>query len=296
MNKLLWLEFIVLTLLASISEAGDAPIAYGDGRQIASLASKVITESSGIACGHQNKDIFWTHNDSGGTPQVYAFGLKGEDLGTLTLSGARNQDWEDMASFSHDGRHYLLIADVGDNLVRREHCTLYVVQEPELSAGVDLREKSLPPAQEIRFRYENGPRNCESVAVDPQTRTIILVEKRLASQCTVYSLPWPENSIPIETAKAIATLEIPTTTAMDISPDGLRAVVLTYGDAYEFVREESETWTEGFARPSRRIAMPPRFQGESICYGADGKSLYLTSECKDQDTSRPSPLLEVPVK
>jgi hypothetical protein len=36
--------------------------------------------------------------------------------------------------------------------------------------------------------------------------------------------------------------------------------------------------------------MPRRRQGESICYGPDGKTLYLTSE------QLPTPLWEVPVE
>jgi hypothetical protein len=35
--------------------------------------------------------------------------------------------------------------------------------------------------------------------------------------------------------------------------------------------------------------MPQRRQGETVCYGPDGKTLYLTSEFA------PTPLFEVPV-
>ena len=90
-------------------------------------------------------------------------------------------------------------------------------------------------------------------------------------------------------ARRIATLAIPLVTAMDVSPDGRRAVVLTYGNAYEFVRSENEDWAAAFAREPRPIRMPLRIQGESICYGPDGKTLYLTSE------KLPTPLWEVPV-
>jgi hypothetical protein len=36
--------------------------------------------------------------------------------------------------------------------------------------------------------------------------------------------------------------------------------------------------------------MPLRRQGESICYGPDGRSLYLTSE------KLPTPLIEIPAR
>ena len=88
-------------------------------------------------------------------------------------------------------------------------------------------------------------------------------------------------------AKPVATLTIPTTSAMDISPDGLRALVLTYGDAYEYTRQAGEDWSRGFARQPRVIKMPARRQGESACYGPDGVTIYLTSE------KTPTPLIEV---
>ncbi|MFA5353392.1 MAG: hypothetical protein WC291_04120 [Thermodesulfovibrionales bacterium] len=287
---------IVLLLHLPLSFAEVHGIVYGEGRKIAELANKAINESSGLACGRANKDVFWTHNDSGGKPQLFAFGLNGEDLAVVTLTQARNRDWEDMASFSYEGRHFLLVADVGDNLSRREDYTLYIVPEPELDAGKRKAAIAVASFQTIRFRYEDGPHNCESVGIDPQTRTIYLVSKVYGYSCKVYSLPWQEGGSPAPlVARAIATLNIPVTTAMDISPDGLRAIVLTYIDAFEFVRSPKETWAQGFSRPPRHITMPERVQGESVCYGPDGKTLYLTSECENISSGDPSPLLEIPV-
>jgi hypothetical protein len=293
MIKYLCLAITVMVLLlrAFPSFAEEHAIVYGEGRKIAELANRAIDESSGLACGRANKDVLWTHNDSGGRPQLFAFGLHGEDRAVVTLSRTLNRDWEDMASFSHEGRHFLLVGDVGDNRARRKDYTLYVVPEPELGAGKRSAPLSVAPLQTIHFRYEDGSHNCESVAIDPQTRTIYLVSKVYGDRCTVYSLPWPERESPtLLVARAIATLDIPAATAMDISPDGLRAIVLTYGDAFEFVRGPEETWKQGLSRPPRLIRMPERAQGESVCYGPDGKTIYLTSE------GNASPLLEVPVR
>jgi len=91
------------------------------------------------------------------------------------------------------------------------------------------------------------------------------------------------------TARLIGEIATSPVVAMDISPDGRRAIVLTYADALEFVRRDGETWRQAFARRPRTIVMPRRRQGEAICYGPDGRTLYLTSE------HTPTPLLEVPV-
>jgi hypothetical protein len=66
--------------------------------------------------------------------------------------------------------------------------------------------------------------------------------------------------------------------------------VLTYGHAYEFTREGDDSWRDAFQGQPREILMPARRQGESICYGSDGRTLYLTSE------RLPVPLWEVPLR
>jgi len=274
----------------------DARIAYGPGREIAKLACKQINESSGLAAGRANKGVFWTHNDSGDRPKLHAFDRKGRDLATVTVTGARARDWEDMASFSLGRRHFLLVGDVGDNGVARKDCCFYVVPEPWLNPRKTGAELNVKPVQTIRFSYEDGPHNCESVAIDPGSRKIYLVSKAGGKSCKLYALDWPARlGDSKQVAKPVASLAIPTTTAMDVSPDGLRMIVLTYGDAWEYARRPGEGWAAAVAPSARRIRMPRRVQGESICYGVDGKTLYLTSECKGKNSAEPSPLLEVPV-
>ena len=268
-----------------------APPNYGKPELLATLENTDIDESSGIACGRANKGIFWTHNDSGDRPRIYAFGRHGEDIAAFKLAGAINHDWEDIASFTLDGKPYLLIGDVGDNSFSRDDCSLYLVREPVLDGARRKFRGKLRVEMPIDFRYEDGPRNCEAVAFDPTSRLILLATKSLATGCRIYSLPLPRKpSREVFVAKLVATVKVPMVTAMDISPDGRRAILLTYGDAFEFARRPGEPWKQAFARPPRRIAMPPRRQGEAICYGPDGVTLYLTSE------KTPTPLLEVPAE
>ena len=41
--------------------------------------------------------LLWTLNDSGGTPQVFALSRTGQLRAAVTLAGATNVDWEDIA-------------------------------------------------------------------------------------------------------------------------------------------------------------------------------------------------------
>lgn len=264
-------------------------VAYTSGHPIATLANKTVDESSGLACSRLREGAFWTHNDSGGDARVYLFDRDGRDLGSCRLEGVDAFDWEDMASFRRDGKSYLLIGDCGNNGLAATIHVLHLIEEPPADPKTGVRTETVPVAQTIFFSFEDDHRDCEALAVDTTTDCIYFATKQRQGGTLVYELPWskiePQKSIP---AKRIATLDIPAATAMDISPDGHRAVILTYGDAYEYQRAEAESWRDALARPARKIVMPERIQGESICYGSDGKTLYLTSE------KLPTPLIEVP--
>ena len=271
-------------LIGLLSLAGATPVVrYGTPVLLGTLSDQRIVESSGLAAARRNPGLLWTHNDSGDGPVIYAIGPDGQTQGLIRVLDAEAIDWEDMAGFHLDGRDYLLIADVGDNHRRRKHCTLYLVPEPLAT------DTQATPAAIVRFTYEDGPRDCEAVAVDGTDGKIYLVEKKIAGEAGVYELELPREAGALLTARRIATVAIGAVTAMDISHDGRRAVLGTYGPAYEFYRGHDEDWPRAFGRAPRRLPMPPRRQGESICYSADGSAIYLTSE------QSPSPLWKVPV-
>jgi len=264
---------------------------YGRARRLCYLSDERISESSGVACSRRAPGVFWTHNDSGDEARLYAFDKRGRTLGACTLKGVLAFDWEDIASFSLEGQHYLLVGDVGNNGRAAGVHMLYLIHEPNVEQLRPDRLLQVPVLQLVNFAYEDDHRNCEALAVDPATRTVLLATKERLFGCLVYSLPWPKDDPKkVHTARKIATLMIPPATGMDISPDGHRAVVVTYGNAYQFTRAPGESWAQAFARRPVEIVLPARAQGEAICYGADGKTLYLTSE------NLPAPLWEVPVE
>ena len=275
-------------------------VRYGQPRQIATLADAHIDESSGLAAGRNRPGVFWTHNDSGDVARLYAFDRQGRRLATCTLAGVEADDWEDIASFRRGGRSFLLVADIGDNWWSRAECTLFLLGEPAVGTPEKPVTATGPVLQTIRFVYEGGPRDCEALGVDPATGRFYFVTKE-GIRCKVFELAVPEETFapPASgarpapekpyTARQVGEIATSPVVAMDIAPDGRRAIVLTYADALEFVRRGEETWPEAFARKPQTVVMPARRQGESICYGPDGRTLYLTSE------HTPTPLLEVPV-
>ena len=90
---------------------------YAPPVKLATIADSAINESSGLVASRTNSGAYWTHNDSGGGPFIYALDTNGETLGTFRVNGATNRDWEDIAAGPgpQHGRSYLYIGDIGDN-------------------------------------------------------------------------------------------------------------------------------------------------------------------------------------
>ena len=79
-------------------------------------------------------------------------------------------------------------------------------------------------------------------------------------------------------------------TAMDISSDGASIVVLTYGNAFLYKRKPSNEWSDVFKTSPEEIAVPSMRQAESICFGRDDSSIYVTTE------QLPAPLYRLDLK
>ena len=119
--------------------------------------------------------LLWTHNDSGGTPQVFALSRTGQLRAAVTLAGATNVDWEDIAI---RGRT-LYVADIGDNLAARADIAIYRFAEP--APGT-----SAVPADRIVLRYPDGPRDAEALLIDPRSGTVVIVTKDIGGRSDVY--------------------------------------------------------------------------------------------------------------
>lgn len=251
-------------------------------KPLAEIQSTDITESSGLAVSGVNPEIFWTHNDSGGDLTLYAFDRTGKIVGRSPVRNAECRDWEDMGSFTIQGQHYLFIADTGDNSLKHHTYTIYW--------GVEPQQPGQPiTMQLLRFRYEDEPHDCEAVAFDPVHRQFLLIEKRIHFNSRVYQVAWKPlaEARVVEVAKRIGTVPVTMATGADITSDGRRLVVGTYGNGYEAARAEDQEWQQALRKPGQSVTLPLRRQGEAICYGSDDQTLFLTSE------KRPCPLFSI---
>lgn len=259
-----------------------------------------LVEASGLAASHRTPDLLWSHNDSGGQPVLYGFSTNGGARGSLRITGAKAVDWEAISSFEMDGKAWIAIGDVGDNLSWRKSTTIYVVEEPAVDRLSPLRETPVPIAWSIVYHFEDGPRDCEALLVDPRLREILLISKR-GHPAEVYTLPLrPSASTSgVATAKKIGRIAhvpqpnfkqklFPSATGRFrgqvtdgcISADGLSAALLTYGDVLIYRRRPAESWADAFQKIPERLAPHGLSQAEALCYSADGNELFITGEQK----------------
>ncbi|HDQ45233.1 MAG TPA: hypothetical protein ENN17_07045 [bacterium] len=284
---------MILSPFLCIPPVSGAELRVSDPERAGLITHPELTEISGLAVSLKQPDILWVINDSGNSPTLYAVTTSGEFRAAFPVSSAVNRDWEDLSSFLWDGKPCLLIADVGDNDAVRKTCALYFVEEPDLDHSGDAGGPVVP-FRTLTFRYEDGPRDCEAVAVDVENRRILLLSKRTDFP-GLYVLPLDGTDPGVRTAKKVADLtNVPRfteeqksrnpllrfagmPTAMDLSGTSGLAVVLTYTEIWIFVNTTSG-WIGTLRQRPVTASLPLLRQAESVCFDGTGRTIYITSE------------------
>lgn len=296
-------RLVILLLLACLagcsSPANEAPAARGAAQPspyqwVTDLDYALLPEASGLAVSRRVANRLWFVNDQGNPSALIALDVDSLDYRRIMLADQANRDWEDLAAFTLDQQPWLLIADVGDNKAVRGSVALIFVEEPSGDAGF--------ASHRIEFRYPDGARDVEAVAVDVRGDHILLLSKR-DEPPVLYRLPLRatlagarQAQPPVITAErlgVVTSIPAPTAlelrlfptygefrsqpTAMDISPDGSEIVVLTYGEAYRAQRGDDQGWLDALNGRLQRLQMPVLAQPETIAY-AGRDAIYITSE------------------
>lgn len=260
---------------------------------VGTLEDPVLDEASGLARSQRDPDLLWIINDGGAKPRIHATDRHGASRGVVSVAGARNVDWEDLASFRWRGAPYLLIADIGDNDAQRKMLSLYIIEEPNLETD-DL--PTVQPLWRIDFTYPDGARDAEAIAVDAASERVFVLTKR-DIPAVLYELPLVPPGDDILTATrvgAIGSLPVPRRqdveyaplskdwywqpTAMDIAADNLAALIMTYRAVYVYRRNVDDAWFAAFSRRPLVIDIRGYRDAEAAVFSADGESIFVTVE------------------
>lgn len=250
-------------------------------RQENTLQTDKLKEASGLAISHVNPGILYSHNDSGGEAKIYAIDAQGKLCATLSLAGASNRDWEDIAAvtLAKSGQSYIYAGDIGDNAARYNTIKIYRFPEPKLSKADSLL--TIQNYDTIEIAYEDGPRDAEALFVDPRSGDIYIISKR-EEQVGLYRAKPSYPTGKINTAVKLGTLPLSWVTAADLSPNGKKLLVKTYVGIWQFKVNRHKQGDITLSQKPKNLPYKIEPQGEGICWDNQGKGYYTLSEA-DRD-------------
>ena len=274
-------------------------------RRIPLQARAELEENSAATLSHTQPGVFFTINDSGSDPLLFAFDTTGADRGMWRVTGARNGDWEaasvgpcgtvpaagaGAAAATSSPNECVYIGDVGDNDAERKSRSIYRVAEPEAKQAGFVGSVA---ADRLVFRYSDQPHDVEAMYVAPDGDTYLITKRRLVGPgkrprpALVFRIPasaWRSQ------ADAIAVLvdSLPIVpgsapgrqiTDAGLSPDARWLAVRTYAEVYVFATDSTTGRVRNTIPPTAcNVVSLGRMQGEGVTwFGRSGK-LLLTSE------------------
>ncbi len=254
--------------------------AFLSGRSVGKVQSDSLRELSGIAASRRNPGVLYVHNDSGDGPRIYALNEKAQLLGACTIKGASERDWEDIAvgPGPDPNRDCLYVGDIGDNGGKRPEIIVYRVPEPKPDAATPFGPMTIGPADTIRLVYPDGPRDAETLLVDPLTRDLYVISKRELLP-KVYRAAYPQSTTQQIKLEHVAILPPGTfPTGGNVSPDGRRVIVRGMFNAALWERPLGEPLWRAFADKPKAIPVASEPQGEAICFDSKGQGYFTISE------------------
>ena len=286
---------------AEVCKAWSPAQAYGE------LDTKLVNEASGLDVSAKYPGRLYHNNDSGDDLRFYVSDLTGQNTRAVDVEGPKPQDIEDLSVGPCDGGTCIYLGDIGDNPARREDVVFTLVKER------NTFEDKVKPLRTVRARYPDGPHNAEAFALHPNGDLFLVTKPADRVMMTpvpakVYKLTAAQLREPgqTQTFAKIGEIVLPSvmatqafpgsiSTALDISADGKRAILLTYMSALEIGMDFKNglppfsQWVEG--RDYKVIALDSLPQQEAAAWLPGDKSFIYDTEATRG--SKGAPIREV---
>lgn len=247
-------------------------------RQKATVQDGQLNEISGMVPSSDGEGV-WVLNDSGGRDELYRLDAKGQLLQTVEIKGAKQRDWEDLGWTIRDGVFYLVIGDTGNNQLKHQSLTFFVVPEPSLSEGKSTRSRV---QAKIEITFPDGTHDCEAFACCD--RQVYLATKVAASEGNDAVSRFYRFDLPLKgehriTVEALSECPLPLTTAMDVSEDGMVLAIRDYLTIALYTRTSLRDWSDVLKeKPTARFPGPFQRQAEAMCFAKNFQKLWTISE------------------
>ncbi len=255
---------------------------WGEPEQTGTVADSSLNEISGVALSRRNEGVLWVMEDHLAPNTVSALDAAGNLLGTVTLDGVVNNDWEDLAVGNCGETTCVFVGEIGDNDHDRPWHGVYRFPEPLVppEGGMELTVT----AELFPYVYPDGSYDSESLAVMPDGTPVLFTKEYDTDQSTAYSFPTLDSTTTVtldrrgrfytgsgtEGGAAAAT-------AADLWPDGTRLILRTYGHVWELtLSSDGLDDLEDAAR--EELTAATERQGEAIAYDPHQRRYVTLSE------------------
>ena len=260
---------------------------------VRSHARPELTENSAAVMSRTQPGVFFTINDSGNDPILFAMDTLGADRGAWRVQGATNVDWESASMGPCSDAPGTLgdcvyIGDTGDNRARHRSRAVYRVHEPNAAGAGD----SLA-AERLAYVYADGPHDVEAMYVAPNGDMFFITKRPLrrvtgawrpALVYRVASTAWAANaravaqlvdSLPIVPGSSLLRL----ITDASLAPDGRHVAVRTYSQVFLFASDSlTGRIVHGVPPAVCNITSLGEAQGEGVTWATAAGRLVFTSE------------------
>jgi hypothetical protein len=237
-----------------------------------------ILESSGLIFFNNE---FWTFNDSGAGPILYALEINtGKILRRVTIKNATNIDWEEATQ----DENYIYIGDFGNNFGNRKDLKVYrisksdiLAQRAECSVQADITSFSFADQKEFKNSLLYTRFDCEAMVIWGDS-IIIFTKNWKEETSSAYCIPKSPGIYNPSPAFVFQSRGLVTGAA--ISPDKKELAICGYEEFIPFIwliKMGNSIDFRKNAKTRRSFMNMAGVQIEGICFGPHG---YIFLSCE----------------
>lgn len=156
----------------------------------AAFMDTIICESSALVKPDTDFDLYYSLNDSGSKPQIFAFTETGKLIDSMTIPNATNKDWEELVYYKDTLQNpFFVIGDIGNNKNKRKDLCLYeydVIKTTTIKHSFSyIDQTSFPPVEDsMNFDCEAFFRRDSSYYFISKNRGVDIIKLYQLSQDT----------------------------------------------------------------------------------------------------------------
>jgi len=235
----------------------------------------IICESSTLVKPDSDFDLYYSLNDSGCKPEIFAFTENGKLIDSMTIPNATNKDWEELVYYKDSLQNpFFVIGDMGNNKNRRKDLCLYTYDVMKMNTS----KRSFFYSDQTQFPPVKDSMNFDCEAFFRRDSSYYFISKnRGADAVKLYQLAQDTSAHSAHVKQTIHFKGMVTGCSVytDAASHTEKIAVLLYGRIFLFNIIDSKDGIQ--FKPYGVVKFPSSGQSEGICWYSKNE-LRVTNE------------------